>query len=576
MCHYINHMNNYHNLMQETIDNKLTNIPYQANAASFQADITQRSRNQIPLSKGDQGGCKKLAKKRKISLCNTIIPLVAVGICLFTRLLYFGKYIDEWDSVNFAFGLSKGYDILHDQPHFPGYPVYMFVSWIWYMILGSDIQSLIFSGILFSSLAVYPLYELVKRMFSQEVAILAAVLYIVNPQIWLQAEKPLSDAFGLFFVITAILFFYLAIECDQETSLRMGEWQFAPGEPRTSLMYLGIGGVILGLGLGVRVTYLALIPIMAYTAFRLSKKTCGRMVLLWGASGFALGVTAWLGYLIVRFQPYKFYKKFLSHADYHFYREGNSIITTDDYGERFFDIFHNLSAHCLGTWWTDTPILRIVPTLIIGVSLICFFMHERWNLRNKFLMAFFVPYFLWVALIQDAIRQVMVLIPFLVILVSAGLWYVYIRYLKGGKSGVALFLAIVFAFVISQTVDSLRIVSINRNEEPPSVSTINYITKNYNKDDTKFYCLNDWRLFQYYAPEWCDKKNSHVYFTSRMNGVLNDLGRLKNKPKHILVSSKLFERDKHKDRLKKLVEFKRNRYGVADYNWLALYRFEWR
>lgn len=529
--------------MQETLNYKLTNIPHQTKAVSLQGYL---------------------------------IPILAVGVCLFTRLLYFGKYIDEWDSVNFAFGLSKGYDILHDQPHFPGYPVYMFASWIWYMILGSDIQSLIFSGVLFSSLAVFPLYELSRRMFSREVAILTAVLYIVNPQVWLQAEKPLSDAFGLFFVITAILFFYMAIECAQKPSFSKGERQFAISQPRIFLKYLGIGGALLGLGLGVRVTYLALLPIMAYTAYQLSQKICGRKVILWGLSGLVIGVTAWLGYLIIHFTPYRFYKKFLSHSDYHFYREGNSIITTDDYGERFFDIFHNLSAHSLGTWWTDTPLLRTVPTIILVVSLTYFFLHEKWNLRNKFLMAFFIPYFLWIALIQDAIRQIMVLVPFLVIVVSAGLWHIFTSHLKSKRYGIVSFLAIMLAFVVSQAIDSVRIVSMNRNEEPPSVATINYITKNYDKHDTKFYCLNDWRLFQYYAPEWCDKKSSHVYFVSRMSGVLKDLERLKKKPGHILISSKLFERDRYKERLKKLAEFKRNRYCVADYNWLALYRFEWR
>ncbi|WP_169703068.1 glycosyltransferase family 39 protein [Candidatus Kuenenia stuttgartensis] len=111
-----------------------------------------------------------------------MFPLCAVALCLVTRLLFFGRYVDEWDSVNFAFGLSKGYDILHDQPHFPGYPVYMFFSWIGYKIIGSDIKALIFSGILFSSMAVFPLYELAKRMFSKNVSILAVILYIVNPQ----------------------------------------------------------------------------------------------------------------------------------------------------------------------------------------------------------------------------------------------------------------------------------------------------------------------------------------------------------------------------------------------------------
>lgn len=488
-----------------------------------------------------------------------------MGICFLTRLLYFGTYIDEWDSVNFAFGLSREYDILHDQPHFPGYPVYMFVSWIWYQMVGSDIQALVFSGILFSSLAVFPLYELSRRMFSREVAILTAALYIVNPQVWLQAEKPLSDAFGLFFVITAILFFYLALEYTDEDI-----------KTQASLKCLAWGGVLLGLGLGVRVTYLALLPVMAYTAYRLSQKIGRRKVVAWGLSGLVIGVGSWLGYLVVRFSLHRFYKKFLSHADYHFYREGNSIITTDDYGERFLDIFHNLSAHCLGTWWEDTPLLRVVPTIILVVSLVCFFLHEKWNLRNKFLIAFFVPYFLWVALVQDAIRQIMVLIPFLLMIVSAGLWHLFATHFKKRKRGTVSFCAIVLAFVVSQAIDSLRIVSLNRNAEPPSVATINYITQNFDKNDTKFYCLNDWRLFQYYAPEWCDKKSSHVYFVSRMSGVLKDLGRLKKKPANVLVSSKLFERDRYKERLQKLAVFKRNRYCVADYNWLALYRYEWR
>ncbi len=513
---------------------------------------------------------------KTVSWQGYLIPLAAAGICLLARLLYFGRYIDEWDSVNFAFGLSKGYDILHDQPHFPGYPVYMFVSWIWYKISGADIQSLIFSGILFSSLAVLPLYELTRRMFSQEAAILTAALYIVNPQLWLQAEKPLSDAFGLFFVITSVLFFYMAIECTQDIYGRRSERPFAPAEPRVSLKYLGMGGILLGLGLGVRVTYLALVPTMAYTAYIMSRRVCRKKIIAWGLSGLAIGVMAWLGYLVIRFTPYRFYAKFLSHSDYHFYREGNSIITTDDYGERFFDIFYNLGAHSLGAWWTDTSLIRVIPTILIVVSLVYFIFHEKWNFRNKFLAAFFIPYFLWIAFVQDAIRQVMVLVPFLVIVVSAGLCHLFASRFQGKKYGVPLFLAIVLAFVVSQAIDSLRIVSINRDEEPPSVSTINYITKNFDQNDTKFYCLNDWRLFQYYAPEWCDRKNSHVYFVSRMSGVLKDLGRLKKKPENVLISSKLFERDKYKDRLKKLAEFKRDRYGVADYNWLALYRFEWR
>jgi len=504
-----------------------------------------------------------------------IIPIAAVVVCLITRVLCFGRYIDEWDSVNFAFGLSKGYDPLHDQPHFPGYPVYMFVSWIWYKISGSDIQALIFSGVLFSSFAVFPLYELARRLFSKEVAILTAMLYIVNPQVWLQAEKPLSDAFGLFFVIASVLFFYRATEyANGEAKSPFGKNDDGKNKSTASVLCLACGGILLGLGLGVRVTYLALIPTMAYAAFQVNKIISGKKVALWGLLGLIIGVMAWAGYLLVRFTPYKCYKKLLSHAEYHFCKEGNSILTTTDYSERFFDIFHNLSAHSLGTWWIDTPLLRIIPTIIIMAALVCFFIREKWNFKNRFLLSFFIPYALWIAFIQDAIRQIMVLAPFLLIIISAGVMHGFDHYLKDKKQWYLAFLAMVPVCIVTLGIDSLRIVSTNRNEEPPSVSTINYITRNYDKDNTKFYCLNDWRLFQYYAPEWCDKKNSHVYFVSRMTSVVKDLARLKSKPENILISSKLFERDKYRDRLKKLAVFKRNRYAVADYNWLALYSFK--
>ena len=58
---------------------------------------------------------------------------------------------------------------LHDQPQFPGYPVYGSVCELgFYKMVGSDIQALVLSGVfVFSSFAVFPLYELVNRMFSK-------------------------------------------------------------------------------------------------------------------------------------------------------------------------------------------------------------------------------------------------------------------------------------------------------------------------------------------------------------------------------------------------------------------------
>jgi hypothetical protein len=54
-----------------------------------------------------------------------IILAVLVVICMATRLMFMGTHLEGWDSIDFALGLHD-YDIAHYQPHFPGYPVYMF------------------------------------------------------------------------------------------------------------------------------------------------------------------------------------------------------------------------------------------------------------------------------------------------------------------------------------------------------------------------------------------------------------------------------------------------------------------
>ncbi len=67
-----------------------------------------------------------------------------------------------------------------------------------------------------------------------------------------------------------------------------------------------------------------------------------------GRPWFAAGVSSWLVYLIIHFTPGKFFKKFLRHAEYHFYEDGNSIVTTDSFFERVHDIAYRFIAHCMG------------------------------------------------------------------------------------------------------------------------------------------------------------------------------------------------------------------------------------
>lgn len=178
-----------------------------------------------------------LAKMKNLQR-NTIIILAAlIVICMVSRILFIGHYLEGWDSIDFALGLHD-YDIAYYQPHFPGYPVYMFLCWFIHLFTDNDTVALIIPGAVLGSAVLAPLFYLAKRMFSEKIALLTSFIYIVNPLCWLQSEKALSDAVGLFFVIlSSQLLFYASTS-------------------RTyALRYLISGSVILGICLGVRLSY---------------------------------------------------------------------------------------------------------------------------------------------------------------------------------------------------------------------------------------------------------------------------------------------------------------------------------
>ncbi|MGR3318218.1 MAG: glycosyltransferase family 39 protein [Candidatus Anammoxibacter sp.] len=509
---------------------------------------------------------------------NKYLPYILFAICLITRLLFFGIYIDDWDGVNFAFALSDKYDVLHDQPHFHGYPVYMFVSWIIYNICHSDINALILSGIIFSSLAVIPFYALVSRMFSLQVAFLASILYIINPQIWLQAEKTLSDAFGLFFVVTFTYFFYRAIEPILDFGMRNADYEFK--NPKSQIpnpqsgTWLFLGSITLGLGIGVRISYMAFIITWGFIIFIVCKRTSIKKSIFAGFGGLGLGVIVWFGYLLWKFGAVNYFNKFTSHSRYHFIEEGYSIIGSTDNIGRLMTILKNIVAHSLGAYWTDTPLLRILPTIVMIIAIVAYIIKEKFDLKNRFLSISIGSYIIWLVVVQTAIRQTMVLAPFFIILISAGIFY-FINDRKTEKYQRVWLLPVILLFIIvPMSFDSGRLVWINRETKPPQVALVDYVANNYDKDTSKFYCLNTWRLFQYYAPEWRDDQNRHVYFTPKISNAERNLKDGRHKLEHVFVSSKLHGRHKYKDRLRSVKLFERDNYAVAEYNSLALYEFD--
>ena len=58
-------------------------------------------------------------------------------ICIITRIITSIYYIEDIDSLRFAYSIINAYSIKNLQPHFPGYPVFSFVGIVLYLITNS-------------------------------------------------------------------------------------------------------------------------------------------------------------------------------------------------------------------------------------------------------------------------------------------------------------------------------------------------------------------------------------------------------------------------------------------------------
>jgi hypothetical protein len=97
-----------------------------------------------------------------------------------TRWLQRSRYLHGWDSTSFALALHE-YDVAAQQPHAPGYPVYVVLGRLLLPFTADANEALVAEGILFSALAVALLYGLVREFAPPTTAFVTAFLFSVAP-----------------------------------------------------------------------------------------------------------------------------------------------------------------------------------------------------------------------------------------------------------------------------------------------------------------------------------------------------------------------------------------------------------
>jgi hypothetical protein len=276
--------------------------------------------------------------------------------------------LDGPDSVNFALGLSD-FDPLLEQPHFPGYPVYIAVCRLFARAGFPEAVALALPGVLASS-ALVPAQSALGRRFGlpAPVLALAALLLVAQPLVWFEGPRPAPDLLA-----TSCAWIALALAACQRP---------------------GASGLVLGLALGVRVD---LAP-LAFVAVAFSARARVRF-----ASGLALGVGLWLPALALALPPGAFARG-TRFALGHFSVWGSTALAGAGRSTAFRGLAFGLAA----------PLLPLLG-----------FLGARWAPKElgRFLACALGPYALWVLLGQNLAspRHLLPLAPALAILAASAI-----------------------------------------------------------------------------------------------------------------------------------------------------------
>jgi len=154
------------------------------------------------------------------------------GVTLVMYLLAQSPSLDDWDSVNFAKAIFH-FDMRLQQPHPPGYPAYVFLSRLTYVLTHDPRIALTLLSAVCGALCVLAMYGLAGDFGVPWAALPLAVM----PLFWLNADMAMSDVPGLLFVVASVWLI------NRGTSL---------ADDRQSRWYLLAGCGVAGFGIGVR------------------------------------------------------------------------------------------------------------------------------------------------------------------------------------------------------------------------------------------------------------------------------------------------------------------------------------
>ncbi|WP_159442948.1 ArnT family glycosyltransferase [Selenihalanaerobacter shriftii] len=424
-------------------------------------------------------------------------------------------YPHGWDAIDFILGI-KYYDLSLMQPHFPGYPIYIWLGKFINHWVGNEELSLALLSAICGGLSIIPFYLLVKRIFNKRVALLAGIYLTFSSLHLILSAKIMSDMMGTLFIL---FFLYLTYLSWQETKYK--KW------------YLLSSAAVLGFGLGVRISYFPYFILLLISLILWYREKKKLKVIFLTLLSFISSISIWLSWQVIRAGGLlNFLKIAIDFTLGHFNDWGGTLVTDNSLGLRLIKlIYNNILVAGLGFYQAGDSISRLILSGFILVGIISFiFKVELTNKEKLFLFSWFGPYFLWVVFGQNVAkpRHIITLVPLFLILVIVGLDKI-LAYFKNRISYLS-YGVLILVLIIT----SVSLVGTYNDTYPPVVKLSHYLGNNFNSTKTVIYTFEEERVIDYYYPELIIKRVRKVsdFYTSVLS--------LPNKPDNILMTNAVY------------------------------------
>lgn len=393
--------------------------------------------------------------------------LLIFGTALVLRLKFLSPWLEDWDSIQFALALHN-YSIVDNQPHAPGYPLYILLGKVFNLFLQNDTLTLTILSTTFGSLLIFPLFFLIREMFDKKTAIFASLFTIIIPIEWILSESALTNIPGLFFLIL--------------TGYLLYKWKEIPSR----IIFVSF---LAGVMLGVRFTEL---PVLAgILGLILIRKKSIKLGVI-SSAVFLLGVTSWLLPLIFITGFREFKESYSLIADY--------VIKHDAFlGQKTITILDILLLRLKNLWYliniSYTP--YFVYFSIFAILLVYLLKRTFWKeFRYQFIGVWFLTYGIPFVFLYnlEVPRYTLPLLPPMVIL-TASMFSALV------KKTVFFYLLLIPLWMVV-FLGGLSQVKRFRESIPPTIASVNFVKENFHPKDTVIGATFTYRHFQYYAPEF--------------------------------------------------------------------------